>query len=51
MWRGGRVEGKAEIMMVSIQGGCQALGRMAVGGHLDVLSLAQPFLWRMDGLI
>ena len=45
------MEGKAEIMMVSIQGGCQALGRMAVGGHLDVLSLAQPFLWRMDGLI
>ena len=51
VWRGGRVEGKAEIMMVSIQGGCQALGRMAVGGHLDVLSLVQPFLWRMDGLI
>jgi len=37
------VEGKAGIMMVSIQGGCQALGRMAGGGHLDVLSLVQRF--------
>ena len=45
------MEGKAETVMVSIQGGCQVLGRMARGGHLDVLSRVQAFLWRMDGLV
>lgn len=38
-------------VVVSIQRGCQALGTMAGGEHLDVLSLVQHVVERMDGLI